>query len=63
VEKCNWDAECVRQWDSNKATFEALPLGPKDAYTLARNSFEASFASDTKKRGWIDTLDAAFASA
>jgi len=45
------------------ATFEALPLGPKDAYTLARNSFEASFASDTKKRGWIDTLDAAFASA
>ena len=45
------------------ATFEALPLGPKDAYTLARNSFGASFASDTKKRGWIDTLDAAFASA
>jgi len=45
------------------ATFEALPLGPRDAYTLARNSFEASFASDTKKRGWIDTLDAAFASA
>jgi adenine deaminase len=45
------------------ATFEALPLGPKDAYTLARNSFEASFVSDTKKRGWIDALDAAFASA
>jgi len=45
------------------ATFEALPLGPKDAYALARNSFEASFVSDTKKRGWIDALDAAFASA
>jgi mannosyltransferase OCH1-like enzyme len=25
VEKCNWDAECVRAWDANKATFEALP--------------------------------------
>lgn len=25
VEKCNWDAECVRTWDANKATFEALP--------------------------------------
>lgn len=25
VEKCNWDAECVRQWDANKAAFDALP--------------------------------------
>ncbi|KEF61072.1 uncharacterized protein A1O9_02637 [Exophiala aquamarina CBS 119918] len=25
VEKCNWDAECVKTWDANKATFEALP--------------------------------------
>lgn len=25
VEKCNWDAECVRAWDANKATFDALP--------------------------------------
>jgi len=45
------------------STFDALPLGPKDAYTLARNSFEASFASDDKKRDWIGALDAAFASA
>ena len=26
VEKCNWDAECVKLWDANKAAFEALPL-------------------------------------
>lgn len=24
VEKCNWDAECVKLWDANKAAFEAL---------------------------------------
>ena len=45
------------------ATFEALPLGAKDAYTLARNSFEASFVGEDRKRDWIASLDAAFASA
>ena len=25
VEKCNWDVECVKLWDANKAAFEALP--------------------------------------
>lgn len=25
VEKCNWDVECVKLWDANKAFFEALP--------------------------------------
>lgn len=24
VEKCNWDVECVREWDANKAAFDAL---------------------------------------
>ena len=24
VEKCNWDAQCVREWDANKAGFEAM---------------------------------------
>lgn len=24
VEKCNWNADCVREWDANKAAFEAL---------------------------------------
>ena len=43
------------------ATFEALPqLGATQAYTLMRNSFEASFASAEAKAGWIDQLDAAF---
>ena len=42
-------------------TFEALPsLGAREAYTLARNSFEASFASDAHKSEWIAELDAAF---
>jgi adenosine deaminase len=46
-----------------QAAFDALPLGAADAYALARNSFEASFASDEKKRGWVGALDAAFAAA
>jgi hypothetical protein len=25
VEECNWDIECIKLWDVNKAAFEALP--------------------------------------
>ncbi len=43
-------------------TFEALPqLGRAQAYTLARNSFEASFAAPEQKARWVAQLDAAFA--
>ncbi len=43
-------------------TFAALPaLGAREAYTLARNSFEASFASGLDKTRWIAELDAHFA--
>jgi adenine deaminase len=43
-------------------TFEALPqLGVQQAYTLARNSFEASFATPEQKARWVAQLDAAFA--
>ena len=45
-------------------TFAALPqLGAREAYALARNSFEASFAGDELKRGWIAALDRCFAAA
>jgi adenine deaminase len=45
------------------ATFEALPqLGPREAYTLARNSFEASFVSPTQRQDSIAALDRYFAS-
>jgi len=44
------------------ATFDALPqLGAAEAYTLAKNSFEASFASDADKARWMASLDACFA--
>ncbi|MGE4072582.1 MAG: adenosine deaminase [Lysobacterales bacterium] len=39
-------------------TFEALPLSASDALTLARNSFEASFASPDQKRLQYDRLQA-----
>jgi adenosine deaminase len=45
-------------------TFAALPaLTARDAYALARNSFEASFADDTHKTRWQAQLDVAFAAA
>ena len=43
------------------ATFADLDLDATDAYTLARNSFEASFVSDTVKAGWVTQLDQTFA--
>lgn len=47
--------------DNYAATFAALPeLGAKDAYQLARNSFEASFVDDPVKAGWIRELDEFF---
>ena len=42
-------------------TFAALPLGAPQAYALARNSFEASFARPEQKAAWIAQLDATFA--
>ena len=46
------------------ATFDGLPqLGAAEAYTLMRNSFEASFASAQAKAGWSAQLDAAFSAA
>jgi len=41
-------------------TFAALPLDAEDAYTLARNSFTASFADAGAQRRWIDRLNATF---
>ena len=43
-------------------TFEALPqLGARQAWQLARNSFEASFVGEQQKAQWMRELDAAFA--
>ena len=48
--------------DNFLAAFDALPqLGSQQAYTLARNSFEASFAGDARKAAWIASLDDVFA--
>ncbi len=45
-------------------TFAALPqLGREHAYTLARNSFEASFVPAEQKQRWVAALDAVFAAA
>jgi adenosine deaminase len=47
--------------DNFVQTFAALPvLGAQAAYTLARNSLEASFAGAADKARWIAALDAHF---
>ena len=43
-------------------TFAALGLGAAQAYQLAHNSFEASFIDASRKRQYIDRLDATFES-
>lgn len=44
--------------------FAALPqCGPAEAYRLARNSLEASFADPARQQGWIEALDRVFAEA
>ena len=43
-------------------TFAATGLTAQHAYTLARSSFNASFINQSAKRGYIDKLDACFAS-
>jgi len=46
------------------AAFEALPqLGAAEAYTLAKNSIEASFASPTRRAALVAELDRTFADA
>ena len=41
--------------------FAATGMGAPEAYKLARNSLEASFASDAQKAQWIAKLDQSFA--
>jgi adenosine deaminase len=50
--------------DNYVQTFEALPrLGAREAWQLARNSFEASFVPAAQKAAWSARLSEAFAAA
>jgi adenosine deaminase len=49
--------------DNFTQTFAATGLQAQHAYTLARNSFEASFLDASAKRALVDRLDQAFAMA
>ena len=49
--------------DNIRAVQAAFHFDATTWYQLARNSFEASFASDAEKAGWIGRLDAHFAPA
>jgi mannosyltransferase OCH1-like enzyme len=47
VEKCNWDTDCVRQWDDNKAAFEAL--SPEEQASQIALKEAADAAEETAK--------------
>jgi adenosine deaminase len=49
--------------DNFLQTFAATGLGASQAYTLMRNSFEASFLAPSAKRAMLDRVDAVFLSA
>jgi adenosine deaminase len=44
-------------------TFAALPLDASHAYTLARNSLEASFVDEARQAAWVRQLDDCFTQA
>ena len=45
------------QPDNFEGVVRALGLSDDDVLTLARNSFEASFIDDAKKRRYLDEID------
>ncbi|KAK5358833.1 hypothetical protein LTR20_010798 [Exophiala xenobiotica] len=45
VEKCNWDAECIRQWDANKAAFEAMSPEEQANQIAMKEAAEAAAAA------------------
>ncbi|EEH18695.1 hypothetical protein PABG_07755 [Paracoccidioides brasiliensis Pb03] len=47
VETCNWNAQCVAEWDKNKADFEALPL-EEQAKRIAVKQFADSIKNPVK---------------
>lgn len=44
VEKCNWDKDCVREWDANTAAFDTLPEDEKRRQISAKKAMDVSAA-------------------
>ncbi|TAQ88840.1 hypothetical protein B7494_g2854 [Chlorociboria aeruginascens] len=59
VEKCNWDAECIRAWDENKKAFESLPAEEQSKQIAVKEAFAIKEALDEQ----VALLDGAFAEA
>jgi mannosyltransferase OCH1-like enzyme len=45
VELCNWEVECVKLWDANKAAFEALPPEEQARQIAEKNEIDALHAT------------------
>ncbi|TQB69573.1 hypothetical protein MPDQ_001654 [Monascus purpureus] len=44
VERCNWNKDCVREWDANTAAFDALPPEEQARQISIKQAMEASAA-------------------
>lgn len=44
VERCNWNKDCVREWDANTAAFDALPKEEQEKQIAIKQAMEASAA-------------------
>lgn len=47
VELCNWNTECVKQWDANTAAFESLP---KEQQAIMISEAKEQFEKETAER-------------
>ena len=45
VERCNWDPDCVRKWDEDKAAFDALSPEEQTKQIALKEAFEAQEAA------------------
>jgi mannosyltransferase OCH1-like enzyme len=47
VERCNWDVDCVRDWDANTAAFDALPPEAQLKQIAIKEAMEAARAGES----------------
>jgi len=46
VERCNWDAQCVKDWDENTTKFDALPPAEKIIQLAIKKSKDETLAQE-----------------
>ncbi|KAL9622670.1 MAG: hypothetical protein Q9160_002980 [Pyrenula sp. 1 TL-2023] len=55
VERCNWNPDCVKLWDANKAAFEALPPEEQQKQISFKESQDAQAQAAANAQFSVDT--------